>query len=209
MARFRSRSRNGAAAPWRLLRRHRTIRGVRLYSDEKERDMSATPNQEERLLITARGYERLSRELDRLQEEERRRLAGLLHEARGDGGLEDNPTLIDLLDERAQLEGRIATLEGRLAAAEIAPPPSNGRAAIGSVVRMRDVARGDILEYELVGPLEGDPADGRISVAAPIGRALVGQRRGARIEVETPRGPVVLEVTAVRPAPHARASEAA
>lgn len=171
--------------------------------------MSVTTNQEERVLITARGYERLSRELDRLQEEERRRLAGLLQEARGDGGLDDNPTLIDLLDERAQLEGRIATLEGRLAAAEIAPPPGNGRAAIGSVVRMRDVARGDILEYELVGPLEGDPANGCISIAAPIGRALLGQRRGARLEVATPRGPVTLEVTAVRPAPHARASEAA
>lgn len=171
--------------------------------------MSVTPNQEERVLITARGYERLSRELDRLQEEERRRLAGLLHEARDDGGLDDNPTLIDLLDERAQLEGRIAMLEGRLAAAEIAPAPSNGRAAIGSVVRMRDVARGDVLEYELVGPLEGDPASGRISVAAPVGRALLGQRRGARIEVATPRGPVTLEVTAVRRAPHERASEAA
>ena len=77
--------------------------------------MNVMPNQEERVLITARGYERLSRELDRLQEEERRRLSGLLHEARGDGGLDDNPMLIELLDERAQLEGRIATLEGRLA----------------------------------------------------------------------------------------------
>ena len=124
--------------------------------------MSVTPNQEERVLITARGYERLSRELDRLQEEERRRLSGLLQEARGDGGIDDNPTLIDLLDERAQLEGRIATLEGWLAAAEIAPAPNRGRAAIGSVVRPRSVARGDVLEYELVEPLEGDPANGRI-----------------------------------------------
>lgn len=171
--------------------------------------MSVTPNQEERVLITARGYERLSRELDRLQEEERRRLSGLLREARGDGGLDDNPALIDLLDERAQLEERITTLDGRLAAAEIAPAPSDGRAAIGSVVRMRDVARGDVLEYELVGPLEGDPAGGCISVDAPIGRALLGQRRGARIEVAAPRGTVALEVTAVGPAPHARASEAA
>ena len=171
--------------------------------------MSVTPNQEERVLITARGYEMLSRELDRLQEEERRRLAGLLNEARGDGGIDDNPGLVDLLDERAQLEGRIATLEGRLAAAEVAPPPSDGRAAIGSVVRMRDVARGDLLEYELVGPFEGDPANGRISIASPIGRALVGQRRGARIEVATPRGKVALEVTAVRPETPAHASEAA
>jgi len=168
-----------------------------------------TANQEERVLITARGYERLSRELDRLQEEERRRLSGLLREARGDGGLDDNPALVDLLDERAQLEGRIATLEGHLAAAEIAPAPSDGQAAIGSVVRMLDVARGDVLEYELVGPLEGDPAKGCISVASPIGRALVGKGRGARIEVATPRGTIALDVTGVRPAPQRRASEAA
>ena len=159
--------------------------------------MSVSADENERVLVTPRGYERLSRELDRLRDAERRRLSGLLLEARADGDLDDNSTLVDLLTEQAQLEGRIAMLEIRLAAAAIAPPPSDGCAAIGSVVRLRDVDSGEVLEYELVGPLEGDPANGRISVAAPIGSALLGRRRGARIEVATPRGTAAFHVTGV------------
>ncbi len=148
----------------------------------------------ERLPITAAGYEQRCRELDRLMTVERRRVSGLLHEARKDGALEDNPTLADLLDEQAQLEQRIALLEAQLAAAEIATAPSDGRAAIGSVVRVRDTATGDVFQYELVGPIESDAANGRISIAAPIGRALTGQCRGGRVEVATPSGRVRLEV---------------
>jgi transcription elongation factor GreA len=117
-----------------------------------------------------------------------------LREARSDGDFDDNPALVDLLDEQAQLERRIATLEAQLAIAEIAPLPPDGRADIGSTVRVRDIATGEVFEHQLVGPIEGDLARGLISTAAPIGRALVGQPRGARIEVATPRGPTALEI---------------
>jgi transcription elongation GreA/GreB family factor len=53
-------------------------------------------------------------------------------------------------------------LEARLAAAEIAPPPSDGRAAVGSVVRVRDIVTREVFEHQLVGPIEGDPTKGRI-----------------------------------------------
>jgi transcription elongation factor GreA len=175
----------------------------------EEQDVSVQANGEERVLITAQGYERLSRDFDRLRNEERQRLARLLHEARADGALDDNPALIDLLDEQAQLERRIAMLDARLAVAKVAPPARDGRAAIGSVVGVRDLTGGAVFDYELVGPLEGDPTNGRVSIAAPIGRALVGQRPGAQVEVATPRGIVALMVTDVRPAPHELAKEAA
>lgn len=149
---------------------------------------------EERLPITAAGYEQRCRELERLRTVERRRMSGLLREARSHGALEDNPTLVDLLDEQERLERRIAMLEMHLAAAEITPPPSDGRATIGSVVGVRDIATDEVFEYELVGPIEGDPTNGSVSIAAPIGRALLGQRRGAEVEVATPRGAVMLEV---------------
>jgi transcription elongation factor GreA len=157
-----------------------------------------------RVLMTAEGFEQLRRELDKLRTEERQRLSELLREARDDGALDDNPTLIDLLDEHAQLERRIATLEARLAVAEVAPPPCDGRAAIGSVVRVRDIVSRDVFEFELVGPLEGDATDGRVSTAAPVGRALIGRRRGAKVEVATPRGAVTLEVLKVAASAPAR-----
>jgi transcription elongation factor GreA len=159
--------------------------------------VNVPPNGEERVLITRKGYNVRCRELERLENEERRRLSELLRAARNDGDLDDNPMLLELLGEQAQLEHRIAKLAAELAVAEVARPPRGGTVGIGSVVRVRDVDTRETFEYELVGPLEADPASGRVSMSAPIGRALLGQRRGARIDVATPRGTVVLEVVAV------------
>jgi transcription elongation factor GreA len=148
--------------------------------------------------ISAAGYERLRRELDMLRTEARRALGEQLREAREDGDLEDNPVLGDLLDEQAQLERRISLFEARLDAAEIVEPAADGRAGIGTVVRVRDVVAGSEHEYELVGPLESDVDSGRVSVEAPVGRALVGSRPGDGLDVETPRGVLELEVLDVR-----------
>lgn len=156
--------------------------------------MTVLLTDDERVPITAAGYVQRRRQLDRLRTVERRRLTCLLREARGEGALDDNPMLVDLLDEQAQLEQRIGVLEAQLAGAEIVPPPSDGRAAVGSVVRVRDTASDEVLQFELVGPIEGDPSNDRFSIAAPIGRALIGRRQGSRVEVATPRGSVLLEV---------------
>jgi len=171
--------------------------------------MSVSVTAEGRIPITAEGYALRCRELARLREDERARLSELLREARSDGDLDDNPLLIDLLEEQGQLERRIATLEDQLAIAEIAPRPRDGRAAIGSLVRVRDVAAGEVFECELVGPLEGDAAGGRVSIAAPVGRALLGQRRGAQVEVATPSGTIALAVLDVRALRTTAAKEAA
>lgn len=166
--------------------------------------MDARTNDEDRVLVTPEGLEQLRRRVDRLKTDERRRLRELLREARDDGTLDDNPALVDLLDEQAELEHRVATLEAQLAAAEAVPPPRDGRAGIGSVVRVREVGSGDVFECRLVGPLEADAANGRVSTAAPIGRALAGRRRGETIDAATPRGPVTLEVLEVALAAQAR-----
>jgi transcription elongation factor GreA len=54
-------------------------------------------------------------------------------------------------------------------------------------------------EYELVGPIESDVGNGRVSVGAPVGRALVGRRRGATVPIETPRGTMQLEILSIGP----------
>jgi transcription elongation factor GreA len=148
--------------------------------------------------ISLEGYERRSRELDLLRTEARRELGERMREARRDGDLADNPTLHDLLEEQAQLERRIAMLEAQLAAAEIVTPAADGHAGVGSLVRVRDVD-GATFDYELVGPLESDARRGRISIGAPVGKALLGGRAGTRVDVVTPRGPLTLEIVAVRP----------
>lgn len=152
------------------------------------------------VLISAAGYTRLSRELDTLRADARRSLTERLREAREDGDLEDNPALGDLLEEQAQLEQRIALLEARVRSAEIVDPADDGRAGIGTVVRVRDLLAESTHEYELVGALESDVGSGRVSVEAPVGSALVGRLPGERLHVDTPRGLIELELMDVRPA---------
>jgi transcription elongation factor GreA len=152
------------------------------------------------LLITATGYEDLRAELETLRGGIAPGLSERLREARQDGHLADNPPLFDLLQEQAQLDQRISLLEARLAAAQIAAPATDGRAGIGSRVRVRDLEAGNIVEYELVGAIEPNVGNGRVSVAAPVGKALVGQRVGARLDVATPGGTFPLEVLGVLPA---------
>jgi transcription elongation factor GreA len=149
------------------------------------------------LLVTAEGYERLRRELETLRGEGRRAMSERLWEARADGHLEDNPALFDLLEEQAQLERRIATLEARLAAARIAEPNGDGSAGIGSAIRLRDLQTSELFEYELVGAIEGNVAQGRVSVEAPVGRALLGAAAGDIVTVACPRGELRFEVVSV------------
>jgi transcription elongation factor GreA len=160
--------------------------------------------------VTASGYEQLAAELERLRTDRRVEMSERLREAREDGHLASNPALYDLLEEQVGLERRIAILERQLAAAEIVVPTADGAASIGSFVRVRHGQAGDLAEYELVGPIEADIANGRVSVDAPVGRALVGQGAGAVVDVETPSGKLGLKILSVRtPEPRPRAREAA
>ena len=158
--------------------------------------MTTAPAVDE-LLITAEGYERLCSELENLRTEGRQAMSERLREARADGNLEDNPALFHALEEQAQLERRIATLEARLAAARIAEPNGDGRAGIGSSVRLRDLETSEPLEYKLVGTIEGNGGHGRVSVDAPVGRALLGAAAGEIVAVACPRGELRFEVIGV------------
>ena len=148
------------------------------------------------LLVRATGYEDLRAELETLRRGIAPELSERLRDARQDG---HNPPLFDLLEEQAQLDRRIAVLEAHLASAQVAAPATDGRAGIGSRVRVRDLEVGNTMEYELVGAIEPNVGNGRVSVAARVGKALIGQRVGARLDVATP-GTLPLEVLGVLPA---------
>jgi transcription elongation factor GreA len=160
--------------------------------------MSATPvDHDESPLISRAGYDRLRAEIARLCNS-RPEMVERLREARDDGNLADNPALYDALEEQAQLEQRIAQLGSQLASARIVQPNGDGRVGIGNTVRLRDLSTNEVVEYELVGGIEASAGDGRVSVAAPVGRALLGAGAGEVVDVATPRGKVQLEVLEVR-----------
>ena len=179
------------------------------FPDREEFEMSAfLATTDDDVLVTAAGYAQLCAELEALRTLGRQEMTEHLRDAREDGD-PDNPMLLDLLEEQAQLERRIALLEAHAAAARIVGPAADGTAGIGSCVRVRHGDSGEVAEYELVGPIESDVGNSRVSVGAPVGRALVGRRRGATVAVETPRGTMQLEILSVRPAAQRTAKEAA
>jgi transcription elongation factor GreA len=157
------------------------------------------------LVITTEGFERLCQELERLKSEERRRIADRLRQAmKSEANLAQNMEYSDARDQKLHLERRIGLLRERLRSARIVPPClGNGRVDLGERVRVREVVSGHSLELELVGQLEGDLAAGRVSVASPLGQALVGLRKGEIAKVDAPRGRFDFEVLAVELPAHA------
>lgn len=151
------------------------------------------------LVITSEGFERLNSELERLKTEERRRVADRLHRAMtGEANLAQNAEYLDARDEKVRLEQRISLLRERLRTARIVEPRlGNGRVDLGERVRLREISSGRSLELELVGQLESDVGAGRVSVASPLGQALVGLREGEIAEIEAPRGRFGFQVVAV------------
>jgi transcription elongation factor GreA len=148
-------------------------------------------------LVTREGYEHLRAEIAKLCDA-RPEIIERLRAARDNGNLDDNPTLYEVLEEQAQLEHRIAHLTGQLAAAKVVQPNGDGIAGIGNSVLLRDLATNEVMEYELVGGIEAKVGDGRVSIAAPVGRAVLGTGAGEVVDVATPRGNVQLEVLEVR-----------
>jgi transcription elongation factor GreA len=151
------------------------------------------------LVITREGFERLYKQLEWLKTEERRRVADRLRRATTiEANLTQNMEYLDAREEKLELERRIFTLRERLREARVVDPrPGNGRVDPGERVRVREVASGKSLVLELVGQLEADVAAGRVSVASPLGQALVGLRKGEIANVVAPRGRFAFEVMAV------------
>jgi transcription elongation factor GreA len=150
-------------------------------------------------LITRAGLARLSEELERLTGEGRREIAERLKRAvANETNHAENADYHAVRDDQVLLERRIAQLEERLLSAQLTDPdPENGRVDVGERVRLRALDSGKRLEVELVGRLEADPSRGRISIASPLGKALLGLRRGETVDVDAPRGKLRYKILAV------------
>jgi transcription elongation factor GreA len=151
------------------------------------------------IVITPQGRERLDAELERLTTEGRREIAERLkHAAASEANCAENAEYLAVREDQALLERRIALLAERLQSAQVIEPQlGNGRVDVGERVRVRDLESGTRLELELVGTLESNATAGRISVASPLGRAILGLRRGEIAEVDAPRGKLQFKILAI------------
>ncbi len=150
-------------------------------------------------LTTPAGLVRLSDELERMRTSGRQAVIERIRTAAStDADADANADYQAAREEQALLEARIAQLEQRLAVALVAEPDAgNDVVDLGERVLLRDLKTGARHEYELVGTLEADPAAGRISAVSPLGRALMGRRRGEVAVFQSPRGPRRMRILTV------------
>jgi len=144
--------------------------------------------------LTTEGKVELETELNELKGQ-RTEIAEKIANARDYGDLSENAEYDAAREEQAQLESRVAELEEILQNADIIKPAkSNGTVQVGSTV---DLKNGKSVTYQIVGPVEADPLEGKISNESPIGAALMGKKVGDKVTIETPKGSVSYSVVAV------------
>ncbi|MDD9812096.1 MAG: transcription elongation factor GreA [Gammaproteobacteria bacterium] len=150
----------------------------------------------ERILLTRAGAERLRVELKRLKRTDRPQVIAAIAEARAHGDLSENAEYHAAKEQQGLIEARIRELESNLSAAEVIDPATLGgdKVVFGARVELFDEQQGGEVTYQLVGNLEADLDQGRISIRSPIGRALVGKSAGDEIEVDAPAGKRIYEI---------------
>ena len=144
----------------------------------------------EKILLTRDGYEKILRELKVLCGEERSSLVQEILESTPEWGAIDDPDFRRILIRRQRLERRVQYLQHILANAEVLVgsnlPPD--RVRFNCRVTICHLASGKVQQFRLVGPVEADAQNGRLSTASPLGRALMGRGPGERVDLETPAG---------------------
>jgi transcription elongation factor GreA len=141
------------------------------------------------VILTPEGLAGLKAELEQLSTTRRREVAARIKEAREFGDISENAEYDDAKNEQAMLEARIAQLEDKLRSATVidASDLDNSVVRVGSTVHVED-ATGKTTKYTIVGSAEAKPADLRLSNESPVGKALLGRKRGDEVSFSTPRG---------------------
>jgi transcription elongation factor GreA len=154
------------------------------------------------VILTAEGYEKLKQEIEVLQNEKRREVAERIRIAREFGDIAENAEYDDAKNEQAMLEHKIAQLEERLLTARVITKKeiSKDTVSVGSKVRIRDVAAKQTFEYHIVGSAEANPAENKLSNESPVGKAIMGHKKGDVVKVSAPRGSLTFKILEIKAA---------
>src|SRR6476469_11240563 len=152
------------------------------------------------VILTEEGLQNLKDELEHLQGAKRREIAERIKEAREFGDISENSEYDDAKNEQAMLEAKIAQLEERLRDATVidADDVSTDVVALGSLVTIETPA--GKATYQLVGSAESDPDENRLSNESPIGRAILGHKKGETVDVVTPGGNIKVKIVTIKAA---------
>jgi transcription elongation factor GreA len=154
------------------------------------------------VILTPEGYKKLQQEIDHLRGEKRREVAERIRVAREFGDIAENAEYDDAKNEQAMLEHKIAQLEDRLLTARVITKKeiSKDAVSIGSHVRLRDMQQNKTFEYHIVGSAEANPAENKLSNESPVGKAIMGRKKGEVVEVAAPRGALKFKIMEIKAA---------
>jgi transcription elongation factor GreA len=154
----------------------------------------------EKVTMTANGYEALAAELKQRTAEDRPKIIQAIAEARSHGDLSENAEYHAAKEQQSHNEGRIAELEDKLSRSEVIDLSklSGDTVKFGATVTLVDEDTDEKKVYQLVGDVEADVKNGRISISSPISRALIGKSVGDSVEVAAPGGARGYEILKIR-----------
>jgi transcription elongation factor GreA len=142
-------------------------------------------------VLTPEGLEELKAKIQHLQTERRREVAARIKEAREFGDIAENSEYDDAKNEQAMLEKQIADLEEKLRSARVIDEKKvdTDVVSVGVTVHVKDQKTDKSTKYKIVGSAEANPAEAKLSNESPVGKALIGHKRGETVSVPVPRGP--------------------
>lgn len=152
----------------------------------------------EAVYMTAEGKKKLEERLEYLKVQGRAEMAEKIRVAREFGDLSENAEYDIAKDEQAKMEAEIIEIEAKLANVQIIDDKARGdKVDIGCKVRIADLQTGEETVYEIVGTHESNPMENRISNESPVGKALLGKKKGEEALVKTPKGELRFKVVKI------------
>ncbi len=142
------------------------------------------------VILTREGLEKLTAELETLETTGRREVAERIKEARDFGDISENSEYDDAKNEQAQIEARIIQLQDRIRSATIVDHDDvqTDTVQVGATVTFKNETTGKTESFTIVGSAEASASEGRISNESPVGKALLGKKKGADVNVNLPNG---------------------
>ncbi|MFO8053493.1 MAG: transcription elongation factor GreA [Candidatus Omnitrophota bacterium] len=153
----------------------------------------------ERVHLTQEGYEKLSNQLDYLKQKKRKEITAAIEHARSLGDLKENAEYHAAKEAMAKNEQKIRELENKLSRAEIIDTKNvdKDKAYLGAKVKLKDLESDEEIIYKLVGQDEANPAEDLISISSPVGKSLLGRKKGDVVKVEAPVGTLSYEIVEI------------
>lgn len=155
---------------------------------------------EEKTYMTIEGLQRTEERLNFLKTVKRQEVAGKIAEARSYGDLSENSEYDIAREEQASVEAEIFNLETKLKSVEIIDSKkiSTNKVGIGCKVSVTNVVTNQSFEYQIVGDVDSDPLNGKLSNSSPIGAGLLNKKVGDIVQIKTPTGISQLKITKIK-----------